>query len=120
MDYAFSWIEENGGIDTEKDYPYEALQGTCDVDKRDRLVVTIDGHEDVPVNDEVSLMKVRAARLPHLPESFNRERYQLTFSCQLSGGLCPAGSDFCVQTQAGLHRIACIALLPEAATFANL
>ncbi len=68
MDYAFSWIEENGGIDTEKDYPYEALQGTCDVDKRDRLVVTIDGHEDVPVNDEVSLMKVCAARLPHLLE----------------------------------------------------
>lgn len=63
MDYAFTFIENNGGIDTEKDYAYNAMQGTCDVGKRDRHVVTIDGHEDVPPNDELSLMKVRAACL---------------------------------------------------------
>jgi len=60
MDYAFTFIENNGGIDTEKDYAYNAMQGTCDVGKRDRHVVTIDGHEDVPPNDELSLMKAVA------------------------------------------------------------
>lgn len=61
MDFAFTWIEQNGGLSTEIKYPYEAIQGTCDVDKRDRPVVSIDGHEDVPVNDEIALMKVRMA-----------------------------------------------------------
>ena len=35
--------------------------GTCQKNKRRRHVVTIDGYEDVPPNDEVSLLKVREA-----------------------------------------------------------
>lgn len=30
MDYAFEFIINNGGIDTDKDYPYTAMDGTCD------------------------------------------------------------------------------------------
>lgn len=30
MDYAFRFIVENGGIDTEADYPYNGLDGKCD------------------------------------------------------------------------------------------
>ena len=30
MDYAFDFIIENGGIDTEEDYPYKAVDGVCD------------------------------------------------------------------------------------------
>lgn len=30
MDYAFEFIKNNGGIDTEADYPYRAKDGTCD------------------------------------------------------------------------------------------
>lgn len=30
MDYAFEFIVENGGIDTEQDYPYKGFEGRCD------------------------------------------------------------------------------------------
>lgn len=30
MDYAFEFIINNGGIDTEDDYPYKASDGRCD------------------------------------------------------------------------------------------
>ena len=58
MDFAFTWIMANGGLDTEKDYKYHALQGQCNVGKENRHVVTIDGYEDVPPLDEESLLKV--------------------------------------------------------------
>lgn len=29
MDYAFKWVIQNNGIDTEDDYPYQAKQRTC-------------------------------------------------------------------------------------------
>lgn len=58
MDFAYSFIIQNGGIDTEKDYKYHALKGQCNVNKENRHVVTIDGYEDVPPNDEIALAKV--------------------------------------------------------------
>ncbi len=33
MENAFTYIMENGGIDTEKDYPYTATDGTCQAAK---------------------------------------------------------------------------------------
>jgi hypothetical protein len=60
MDYAFEFIIKNGGIDTEEDYPYTAKDGKCDSTRKNAKVVTIDGYEDVPVNDEKSLMKAVA------------------------------------------------------------
>ncbi|CAH9111092.1 unnamed protein product [Cuscuta epithymum] len=61
MDYAFEFIIKNGGIDTEKDYPYTAKDGKCDsYRKNNAKVVTIDGYEDVPVNNEAALKKALA------------------------------------------------------------
>jgi C1A family cysteine protease len=37
MDYAFDFVIENGGIDTEKDYPYQGYDGRCDVSKVEPL-----------------------------------------------------------------------------------
>ena len=48
----------NGGIDTEADYPYTATDGECIKRKMKRHVVTINGFEDVPANDEKALKKV--------------------------------------------------------------
>ncbi|CAK9865826.1 unnamed protein product [Sphagnum jensenii] len=60
MDYAFEFIIENGGIDTDEDYPYTGFDGRCDVRKKNAHVVTIDDYEDVPENDEESLKKAVA------------------------------------------------------------
>ncbi|KAE9618691.1 putative actinidain [Lupinus albus] len=60
MDYAFEFIVNNGGIDTEDDYPYRASDRTCDPKRKNARVVSIDGYEDVPPNDEQSLKKAVA------------------------------------------------------------
>ncbi|KAE8725724.1 Cysteine proteinase RD21a [Hibiscus syriacus] len=57
MDYAFEFIINNGGIDTEEDYPYTARDGRCDPSRKNAKVVSIDSYEDVPANDEVALKK---------------------------------------------------------------
>ncbi|XP_030542160.1 vignain-like [Rhodamnia argentea] len=60
MDYAFEFIQQRGGITTESNYPYQASNGTCNAAKENSPVVSIDGHEDVPANDEDALLKAVA------------------------------------------------------------
>ncbi|ONK78954.1 uncharacterized protein A4U43_C01F1380 [Asparagus officinalis] len=60
MDYAFEFIINNGGIDTEKDYPYKERNGLCDPYRKNAKVVSIDSYEDVPENDENALKKAVA------------------------------------------------------------
>ncbi|CAM6095986.1 unnamed protein product [Calypogeia fissa] len=57
MDDAFEFIIANGGIDSEKDYPYAGVQNECIKDKLGAKVASIDSYEDVPENDEASLEK---------------------------------------------------------------
>ncbi|XP_057973675.1 cysteine protease XCP2-like [Malania oleifera] len=59
MDYAFSFIINNGGLRKEKDYPYVMEEGNC-VTKKKEPVVTISGYHDVPQNSEESLLKAIA------------------------------------------------------------
>lgn len=81
MDYAFEFIVQNGGIDTEDDYPYLAAQGECDANRVRRKVVTIDGYEDVPENSEVALKKAVA----HQPVSVAIEADQKEFQLYQGG-----------------------------------
>ncbi|KAK8605993.1 hypothetical protein V6N13_102756 [Hibiscus sabdariffa] len=60
MDHAFEFIINNGGINTEEDYPYRASDNICDINRKNARVVSIDGYEDVPENDEKSLKKAVA------------------------------------------------------------
>ncbi|XP_037439741.1 senescence-specific cysteine protease SAG39-like [Triticum dicoccoides] len=60
MDNAFEFVVKNGGLATEADYPYTGAEGsTCD---SSTAAATITGHEDVPANDEASLLKAVAAQ----------------------------------------------------------
>jgi KDEL-tailed cysteine endopeptidase len=79
MDYAYQFIIDNGGIDTEEDYPYTnpAAEGQCDINRSGRHVVTIDGYEDIPANDEVSLLKAVAKQPVSVAIEADQRAFQL-------------------------------------------
>ncbi|KAL5650596.1 hypothetical protein ACJX0J_041405, partial [Zea mays] len=92
MDAAFDFIIKNGGIDTEDDYPYRAVDGKCDMNRKNARVVSIDGFEDVPENDEKSLQKAVA----HQPVSVAIEAGGREFQLYKSGvfsGSCTTNLD---------------------------
>ena len=59
MDNAFRYIKENGGIDTEKSYPYEGIDDSCHFE-RSTIGATDRGFIDIPEGDEVKMMKAVA------------------------------------------------------------
>lgn len=56
MDYAFKYVIKNNGITTESNYPYTAMDGTCNTEDSAVSAVMIDDYNDVPENDESQLM----------------------------------------------------------------
>ncbi|KAI3834831.1 hypothetical protein MKW92_024995 [Papaver armeniacum] len=57
MDDAFEFIQENGGLTTEANYPYNGVDGSCNTKKANTHAASINGYEDVPANNEASLLK---------------------------------------------------------------
>jgi len=55
MDQAFQYVITNGGLCTEKAYPYKAMDGTCQT-TCDKSATTISSFVDVPNDEEKSLM----------------------------------------------------------------
>ncbi|KQJ81830.1 senescence-specific cysteine protease SAG39 [Brachypodium distachyon] len=62
MDNAFEFIIDNGGLTTEGNYPYTGTDDSCNSNKESNDVASIKGYEDVPSNDETSLLKAVAAQ----------------------------------------------------------
>ncbi|PNX95518.1 xylem cysteine proteinase 1-like protein, partial [Trifolium pratense] len=60
MDYAFSFIVQNGGLHKEEDYPYLHYGRKHLRNEKETQVVTINGYHDVPQNNEQSLLKALA------------------------------------------------------------
>ncbi|KAF8404976.1 hypothetical protein HHK36_009871 [Tetracentron sinense] len=92
MDYAFEFIINNGGIDSEDDYPYLGVDARCDQNRKNARVVTIDGYEDVPAYDEKALQKAVANQ----PVSVAIEGGGRAFQLYLSGvftGRCTTALD---------------------------
>ncbi|KAK4274664.1 hypothetical protein QN277_017855 [Acacia crassicarpa] len=85
MDYAFQFIINNGGIDTEEDYPYHAVDGQCDHYRKNAKVVTIDGYEDVPANDEKALKKAVANQPVSVAIEAGGREFQLYVSGVFTG-----------------------------------
>lgn len=59
MDNAFQYIKDNGGIDTEKTYPYEGIDDTCRY-KPENSGATDKGFVDIPEADEDKMKQVVA------------------------------------------------------------
>jgi C1A family cysteine protease len=62
MDNAFTYIIQNHGLTTEASYPYDAIKGTCDVQKASYYEAQITSFEDVPANNEEALLKAVASQ----------------------------------------------------------
>lgn len=63
MDFAFKYIKENGGIDTEKSYPYEQEDATCRF-KKSNVGATDKGFVDIPQGNEEKLKAAIATQGP--------------------------------------------------------
>ncbi|XP_047317546.1 cysteine proteinase COT44-like [Impatiens glandulifera] len=95
MNYAFRFITRNGGIDTQEDYPYLEADGKCNATKVNTKVVSIDGYETVPSNNENDLKKAVA----YQPISVGIEAYGWAFKLYVSGiftGRCGTSLDHAV------------------------
>jgi len=85
MDYAFEFIINNGGIDTDEDYPYRAVDGKCDQNRKNAKVVSIDDYEDVPAYDEGALQKAVANQVIAVAVEGGGREFQLYDSGVFTG-----------------------------------
>lgn len=76
MDYAFQFVEDHG-LDTEKDYPYQGVQSECDTARENRLVVSIDGFEDIPAGNEHAMIKAVRKHPVSVAIQANHQNFQL-------------------------------------------
>lgn len=57
---AFKFVIKNGGLTTERNYPYVGEDRKCKTAKTAHHTASIKGYEQVPANNEAALMKVVA------------------------------------------------------------
>lgn len=82
MDYAFQYIKDNNGVDTEESYPYQGVEGKCHYKKSDKGATDV-GFTDCPSGDEDALKEASATNGPiSIAIDASHESFQL-----YSGGL---------------------------------
>ncbi|CAN1291422.1 unnamed protein product [Linum perenne] len=112
MEYAFEFIKENGGLSSEDAYPYHAQDGTCDSVKEDAPVVSIDGHQNVPKNNEDALLKAVANQPVSVAIDAGSSDFQFysegvfTGSCgtELNHGVAAVGEKGYIRMQRGISH----------------
>ena len=57
MDSTFQFIQDNHGLTTGASYLYKGVDGTWNTNQEEKHAATINGHEDVPSNNEQALLK---------------------------------------------------------------
>ncbi|XP_072952235.1 low-temperature-induced cysteine proteinase [Typha angustifolia] len=95
MDYAYKWVIQNHGIDSEDDYPYKTGERTCLKNKVNRRVVTIDGYTDVPANNEDLLLQAVAKQPVSVGICGSESSFQL-YSKGIFTGPCSTSLDHAV------------------------
>ncbi|KAJ0052519.1 hypothetical protein Pint_02397 [Pistacia integerrima] len=60
MEDGFEFIVKNHGINSDKNYPYDAIDGTCNKKKEAVHVAQISGYQNVPADSESALLKAVA------------------------------------------------------------
>merc|ERR1719357_991667 len=81
MDYAFEWIAQNGGLNSEANWGYTATDGTCDSTKRAVKVSVTKNHVDVQQNSDSQFV----AALQRGPVAVAIEADQQAFQFYKSG-----------------------------------
>ncbi|CAN1824147.1 Probable cysteine protease RD21B [Linum perenne] len=101
MDYAFQFIIDNKGIDTEEDYPYLGKDKSCNKQKvwfelqEKRRVVTIDDYVDVPSGNEAELQKAVAKQPVSVGVCGSDRGFQL-YSKGIFNGPCSTSLDHAI------------------------
>ncbi|KAF3790506.1 Cysteine proteinase [Nymphaea thermarum] len=95
MDYAFKWIIQNQGLDTEADYPYRGVQSTCRREKLNQRVVTIDSYSDIPAKNEKLLLQAVAKQPVSVGICGSERAFQL-YSKGIFSGPCSTSLDHAV------------------------
>ncbi|XP_075674359.1 low-temperature-induced cysteine proteinase [Castanea sativa] len=95
MDYAYQFVIDNHGIDTEDDYPYQGRARSCKKDKLKRRVVTIDGYTDVPSTNEKLLLQAVATQPVSVGICGSEREFQM-YSKGIFTGPCSTSLDHAV------------------------
>lgn len=64
MASAFQYILDNGGIETEQSYPYEARDANCRYESKYSSGVTVKGYSNIQQGDEEALKSAVATNGP--------------------------------------------------------
>ena len=62
VSYAFTYIIQNQGLATEENYPYEAMDGTCDQEKASINAARISEFVILPSNNELAILQAVATQ----------------------------------------------------------